>query len=124
MSGGSENLSAEVAVIGGGPAGLLSAIALEAAGVDTLLIAPQPAERPPHHRPARGFGDRARHVGVLGGVPATRRAARHVPHCRRHRRLMRAPEVIFSAAEIGLDAFGYNIENRHLIAALDARARS
>ncbi len=35
---------------------------------------------------------------------------------------MRAPEVTFVAAEIGLDAFGYNIENRHLIAALDARA--
>src|ERR1700739_2081880 len=38
------------------------------------------------------------------------------------RRLFRAPEVIFGAAEIGLDAFGYNIENRHLIAALEARA--
>ena len=38
------------------------------------------------------------------------------------RRLLRAPEVCFAAAEIGLDAFGYNIENRHLIAALQARA--
>ena len=37
-------------------------------------------------------------------------------------RLIRAPEVLFSAAEIGLDAFGHNIENRHLIAALEARA--
>ena len=37
-------------------------------------------------------------------------------------RLIRAPEVLFTAAEIGLDAFGYNIENRHLIAALEARA--
>jgi 2-octaprenyl-6-methoxyphenol hydroxylase len=38
------------------------------------------------------------------------------------RRLLRAPEVAFAAAEIGLDAFGSNIENRHLIAALTARA--
>ena len=37
-------------------------------------------------------------------------------------RLIRAPEVLFDAAEIGLDAFGHNIENRHLIAALEARA--
>src|SRR5262249_20284451 len=37
-------------------------------------------------------------------------------------RLLRAPEVSFAAAEIGLDAFGHNIENRHLIAALEARA--
>jgi 2-octaprenyl-6-methoxyphenol hydroxylase len=30
--------------------------------------------------------------------------------------------VSFAAAEIGLDAFGHNIENRHLVAALDSRA--
>jgi 2-octaprenyl-6-methoxyphenol hydroxylase len=30
--------------------------------------------------------------------------------------------VLFSAAEIGLDAFGYNIENRNLVAALEARS--
>ena len=39
-------------------------------------------------------------------------------------RLVRAPEVRFAAAEIGLDAFGHNIENRHLLAALDARAKA
>ena len=33
-------------------------------------------------------------------------------------RLWRAPELRFVAAEIGLDAFGWNIENRHLVAAL------
>ena len=38
-------------------------------------------------------------------------------------RLLRAPEVCFDAAEIGLPAFGYNIENRHLLAALESRAR-
>ena len=39
-------------------------------------------------------------------------------------RLWRAPEVKFSAGEIDLDAFGYNIENRHLVAALEQRARA
>jgi 2-octaprenyl-6-methoxyphenol hydroxylase len=39
-------------------------------------------------------------------------------------RLWRAPEVRFEASEIGLDAFGYNIENRHLIDALEERARN
>jgi 2-octaprenyl-6-methoxyphenol hydroxylase len=37
-------------------------------------------------------------------------------------RLLRAPEVRFDAAEIGLEAFGYNIENRNLLAALTKRA--
>jgi 2-octaprenyl-6-methoxyphenol hydroxylase len=33
-------------------------------------------------------------------------------------RLLRAPEVRFEADEIGLEAFGYNIENRYLIATM------
>ena len=37
-------------------------------------------------------------------------------------RLIRAPEVRFSCDEIGLDAFGYNIENRSLMVALEERA--
>jgi 2-octaprenyl-6-methoxyphenol hydroxylase len=38
-------------------------------------------------------------------------------------RLWRAPEARFEASEIGLEAFAWNIENSHLIAALDRRAR-
>ena len=37
-------------------------------------------------------------------------------------RLIRAPEVRFSSDEIGLEQFGYNIDNRSLMAALEARA--
>ena len=37
-------------------------------------------------------------------------------------RLIRAPEVRFSAAEIGLEAFGSNIHNRDLMIALEERA--
>src|ERR1700732_2736841 len=37
-------------------------------------------------------------------------------------RLIRAPEVRFSCDEIGLDAFGYNTENRALLIALEERA--
>ena len=36
------------------------------------------------------------------------------------RRLIRAPEVLFEAAELGLDAFGQNIENDHLQRSLRA----
>jgi len=37
-------------------------------------------------------------------------------------RLFRAPEVRFSCHEIALDAFGYNVDNRSLMLALEARA--
>ena len=39
-------------------------------------------------------------------------------------RLWRAPEVKFEASEIELEAFGYNIENHHLVAALERQARA
>ncbi len=117
-----DKITAEVAVIGGGPAGLVSAIALAAAGVDTLLIAPA-AE--PDHRTTALLAGSVTALATLGVWQAC------LPHAARlskirivddTQRLLRAPEVLFAAAEIGLDAFGYNIENRHLMAALDARA--
>jgi 2-octaprenyl-6-methoxyphenol hydroxylase len=118
----SDAFTAEVAVIGGGPAGLVAAIALATAGVDTLLIAP-PAE--PDHRTTALLAGSVTALETLGVWPA---CAPHAAPLRKIRlidasqRLIRAPEVLFSAAEIDLDAFGHNIENRHLIAALEARA--
>jgi 2-octaprenyl-6-methoxyphenol hydroxylase len=118
----SDTFDAEVAVIGGGPAGLMAAIALATAGVDTLLIAP-PAE--PDHRTTALLAGSVTALETLGVWPA---CVSHAAPLRKIRlidatqRLIRAPEVLFTASEIGLDAFGHNIENRHLIAALEARA--
>jgi 2-octaprenyl-6-methoxyphenol hydroxylase len=118
----SDTISAEVAVVGGGPAGLVAAIALATAGVETLLIA-LPAE--PDHRTTALLSGSVTALETLGVWPAC------VPHAAPLRkirlidatqRLIRAPEVLFTAVEIDLDAFGHNIENRHLVAALEARA--
>ena len=117
-----EKLTAEVAVVGGGPAGLVSAIAIASAGVETVLIAPHP---PDDHRTTALLASSVTALETLGAWETCRP---HAAPLKRIRiiddtgRLMRAPEVNFAAAEIGLDAFGYNIENRHLIAALAARA--
>jgi 2-octaprenyl-6-methoxyphenol hydroxylase len=115
-------MTAEVAVIGGGPAGLMSAIALAAGGVDTVLIAP--AAQPDHRTTALLAGS----VTALETLGVWQACLSHAAPLRQIRiiddtaRLLRAPEVCFSAAEINLDAFGYNIENRHLLAALQAHA--
>lgn len=117
-----KELTAEVAVIGGGPAGLVAAIALKAAGLETLLIAP-PVEA--DHRTTALLAGSVTALATLGVWP---QCLPHAAPLRKIRliddtgRLLRAPEVTFDAAEIDLDAFGYNIENRHLIAALEARA--
>src|SRR5271168_5165271 len=114
-------MAAEVAVVGGGPAGLVAAIALATAGVDTLLIAP-PAE--PDHRTTALLAGSVTALETLGVWRSCRPHAAPLGKIRLvddTARLFRAPEVTFTAAEIGLDAFGYNIENRYLIAALQAR---
>ena len=122
MSSIGENITAEVAVIGGGPAGLVSAIALKAAGVDAVLIAPHPDD---DHRTTALLASSVTALATLGCWEACRPHAAPLATLRivdATRRLLRAPEIAFTAAEIGLDAFGFNIENRHLIAALSARA--
>src|SRR5436305_14633342 len=112
----------EVVVVGGGPAGLTAAIALASAGVKTALL----AKAPPSDN---------RTTALLSGSVAALEALAVWPLCAAQAapltairiiddtsRLLRAPEVMFEAAEIGLEAFGHNIENRHLIAALKKRA--
>lgn len=114
---------AEVVVVGGGPAGLTAAIGLAGAGIPTALVAGQP----------RRLDNRT--TALLAGSVAALEALGTWERCRSQAgalrtmrivddtdRLWRAPEVRFEAAEIGLDAFAWNIENRHLLDALEARA--
>jgi 2-octaprenyl-6-methoxyphenol hydroxylase len=114
--------NAQVAVIGGGPAGLTAAIALGAAGIDTVLVAKRHSQED-HRTTALLLGS----VTALDTLGVWKRCLDRAAPLRAMRivddtgRLLRAPEIKFEASEIGLDAFGYNLENRHLLAALDAR---
>jgi 2-octaprenyl-6-methoxyphenol hydroxylase len=118
-------MAAEVVVVGGGPAGLTAAIAMAGAGVKTVLVAGHP--RQPDNRTTALLGGSVTALDVLGVWESCRR---HAAPLRTIRivddtgRLLRAPEVRFEAGEIGLADFGHNIENRHLIAAMIARAQT
>jgi 2-octaprenyl-6-methoxyphenol hydroxylase len=112
----------EVAVIGGGPAGLTAAIALAAGGVETALIAAAP---PADNRTTALLSGSVAALAALEVWPRVQADAAALTAIRLiddTRRLIRAPEVLFEAAEIGLAAFGYNVENRYLLRALDQRA--
>ena len=120
---GRESGGYDVAVVGGGPAGLTAAVALAGAGVSTALVGGRPA-RTDNRTTAllAGSVTALDAIGVWAGCRADAAALRVMRIVDDTDRLWRAPEVRFDAAEIGLEAFGWNVENRHLVAALQARA--
>lgn len=113
----------EAIVVGGGPAGLTAAIALAAGGLATALVGRRPDR--PDNRTTALLGGSVTALETLGvwelcaGQSAPLKTMRIVDDTGR---LWRAPEVKFEAGEIDLDAFGYNIANRDLVAALERRA--
>ena len=113
----------ETIAIGGGPAGLTAAVALAAGGLATALIGKRPAR--PDNRTTALLGGSVTALRTLGvwdlcaGQSAPLKVMRIVDETGR---LWRAPEVKFEAHEIDLDAFGHNIANRDLVAALEQRA--
>lgn len=110
-------------VVGNGPAGLTAALALATAGIDTILIGPA-ATRPDNRTTALLAGSVAalKALGVWAGAEALASPLRRMRLVDDTGRLIRAPEAAFDCADIGLDAFGYNIANADLTAALERRA--
>ena len=107
-------------VVGGGAAGLTAALALAAAGASVTLVAP---ERRPDPRTTALMDGSVNVLKMLGVWPRLAENAAPLKVMRLidgTRRLLRAPEVAFSAREMELDAFAWNVENLHLNAALDA----
>ena len=111
----------EIAIVGGGPSGLVAALMFSSAGIDTLLIAPRPAA--PDRRTTALLGgsvDILQAIGVWSSLAESAAPLERLRLVDATRRLLRAPETTFSAAELGLPAFGYNIANVHLHDALRA----
>jgi 2-octaprenyl-6-methoxyphenol hydroxylase len=112
-------------VVGGGPAGVTAAIGLATGGLETVLVGKRPT-RSDNRTTALLAGS----ITALETLGVWELCAAQAAPLKLMRivddtgRLVRAPEVKFEAGEINLEAFGYNIENRYLLAALEQRARA
>lgn len=109
----------EIAIVGGGLAGRIAAVAFARHGFDTVLIAPEDGRA--DRRTTALMDQSVGFLGTLGLWDRLRPAAAALATMQiidATGRLLHAPTVNFRAAEIGLDAFGYNIPNAPFLAIL------
>jgi 2-octaprenyl-6-methoxyphenol hydroxylase len=111
----------DVAVVGAGPAGLVAALLARKQGSSVVLVAPRTPPR--DERTVAMLGQSVEILEKAGVWPALADKSAPLRTMRivdGTRRLIRAPLVEFHAREIDREAFGYNIPNGQLVAALDA----
>lgn len=114
----------DVTIVGAGPAGLVTAIAFGKAGFKTALIAPGIDVH--DGRSTALLADSAEFLKSLDVWDAIHEASSELIRMRLiddTGRLIRAPEVTFDAAELDLEAFGYNVLNVDLNRILEARLK-
>lgn len=113
----------EIAVVGGGLAGSLAALAFADTGRTVALIAPAAGKA--DGRTTALMDQSIELVRKLDLWQAVAPLAAPLSSMRiidGTNRLLRAPTVTFHAAEVGLEAFGYNIPNAPLLALLEQEA--
>ncbi|MEK1900447.1 MAG: FAD-dependent oxidoreductase, partial [Rhizobium sp.] len=109
----------DVAVVGGGLAGMVAALALARGGRSVVLVSPAAANA--DKRTTALMDQSIRFLERLALwekiVPSAAPLA-VMQIIDGTDRLLRAPPVTFRSADVGLDAFGYNIPNAELIRVL------
>ncbi len=114
-------------VVGLGPAGLVTALALAREGFRTLAIGHTPTNGRRDLRTTALFAGSVSLLRSLKVWPALASGAAPLTGLRLvddTGGLLRAPETLFRAGEMDLEAFGYNVENESLVSVLRLQAES
>jgi len=107
-------MDADAIVVGGGLAGLAAALAVAQAGLVTTHLAPAgPVDRRTSALMMPSV-EYLRSAGLIGSPAEYGHALTQIRIIDATNRLLRAPETLFDAKEIGLDAFGWNFANARL----------
>jgi 2-octaprenyl-6-methoxyphenol hydroxylase len=105
----------EITISGGGPAGMMAALALSAKGYRTVLLGPETDRNDRRTTalmmPAIRF---LKEIGVWGDIAPEAAPLASMRIVDATQRLIRSPAVTFRAGEIYETAFGYNIPNAAL----------
>lgn len=114
----------EIAVIGGGLAGMTAALTLARGGRKVALVAPAPGVSDSRTTALMDQSIRLLdRLGVWEAIAPSAAALSTMQIIDGTRRLFRAPPVAFRSAEIDLLAFGYNMPNAALLAVLGDQVR-
>lgn len=115
----------DIAVVGAGAAGLAASLCFAREGLSVCLIGSPEARR--DGRTVALLDGSVKLLRALGVWDAVQQVAAPLEVMRLiddTANLFRAPIVSFNAGEIGLDAFGWNVENTELVEILHAAARN
>ena len=112
----------DACVVGAGPAGLAAALALRGIGARVVLIDPRSGHPNEDTRTTALFPASLRLLASVGAGIGEQEATplSAIRLVDRTRWLLKAPETLFEARELGLPHFGLNVANSGLIARLDS----
>ncbi len=110
----------DVAVVGGGLAGSVAALALARGGRKVALVAPEPQGADERTTALMDHSIRfMERLGLWDAIASSAAPLTVMQIIDGTDRLLRAPTAQFRAADVGLYAFGYNIPNRVLLDTLN-----